>query len=241
MTTQLPPVHEKRKLEGFGKEALETGRNRLLVAAAVLTLAFGGIGARLIDLSVIAGADDVQAARPATSKQPVSDRADIVDRNGVVLASSLPTASLYADPAEVLDPQRWRQRKIAEAVFPMILTRATCWRKSFASGGRFLWVKRNLSPDQQMAANRLGIPGFAFLSAKSAVIYPHRQADGAHVLGATDVDGNGMWRASKASLMKNSACARWRRTLAVWPLDVRVQSISAHRTCLPLMIRVQGA
>ena len=67
MTTQLPPVHEKRKLEGFGKEALETGRNRLLVAAAVLTLAFGGIGARLIDLSVIAGADDVQAARPATS------------------------------------------------------------------------------------------------------------------------------------------------------------------------------
>jgi len=186
MTPQLPPVHEKRKLEGFGKEALETGRNRLLVAAAVLTLAFGGIGARLIDLSVIAGADDVQAARPATSKQPVSDRADIVDRNGVILASSLPTASLYADPSEVIDP-RGAARKISEA-FPEI-DRATL-TKNLLKGGRFLWVKRNLSPDQQMMANRLGIPGFAFLREERRV-YPHGKLT-AHILGATDIDGNGV-------------------------------------------------
>ena len=34
-------------LKAFGKAGLETGRNRLLVTAAVITLAFGRIGARL--------------------------------------------------------------------------------------------------------------------------------------------------------------------------------------------------
>ncbi|MDA8637684.1 penicillin-binding protein 2 [Rhodospirillales bacterium] len=215
MTTQLPPVHEKRKLEGFGKEALETGRNRLLVAAAVLTLAFGGIGARLIDLSVIAGADDVQAARPATSKQPVSDRADIVDRNGVILASSLPTASLYADPSEVIDP-RGAARKISEA-FPEI-DRATL-TKNLLKGGRFLWVKRNLSPDQQMMANRLGIPGFAFLREERRV-YPHGKLT-AHILGATDIDGNGVAGIEKFFDEKlHSPDDELRLSL-----DIRVQSI----------------
>lgn len=215
MSLQLPPVHEKRKLEGFGKEALETGRNRLLVAAAVLTLAFGGIGARLIDLSVIGGADAVQTARPAASQKPVSDRADIVDRNGVILASSLPTASLYADPSEVIDPHG-AGRKISEA-FPEIDRSKLI--KDLLKGGRFLWVKRNLSPDQQMMANRLGIPGFAFLREERRV-YPHGKLT-AHILGATDIDGNGVAGVEKFFDEKLHTPDQELRL----SLDIRVQSI----------------
>lgn len=215
MSLQLPPVHEKRKLEGFGKEALETGRNRLLVAAAVLTLAFGGIGARLIDLSVIGGADAVQTARPAASQKPVSDRADIVDRNGVILASSLPTASLYADPSEVIDPHG-AARKISEAFPEIDRSKLT---KDLLKGGRFLWVKRNLSPDQQMMANRLGIPGFAFLREERRV-YPHGKLT-AHILGATDIDGNGVAGVEKFFDEKLHTPDQELRL----SLDIRVQSI----------------
>lgn len=215
MTLQLPPAHEKRKLEGFGKEALETGRNRLLVAAAVLALAFGGVGARLIDLSVIGGAGDVQTARPAMSQKTVSDRADIIDRNGVILASSLPTASLYADPSEVIDPHG-AVRKIAE-VFPEI-DRATL-TKNLLKGGRFLWIKRNLSPDQQMMANRLGIPGFSFIREEQRV-YPHGKLT-AHILGATDIDGNGVAGVEKFFDQK----LRTPEDDLRLSLDIRVQSI----------------
>lgn len=215
MNMQLPPADEKRKLEGFGKEAIETGRNRLLVAAAVLTLAFGGIGARLIDLSVIGGSGDVQTARPVASQKPVSDRADIVDRNGVILASSLPTASLYADPSEVIDP-RGAARKISE-VFPEI--DQTKLAKNLSKGGRFLWIKRNLSPDQQMMANRLGIPGFAFLREERRV-YPHGKLT-AHILGATDIDGNGVAGVEKFFDEKLHTPEDELRL----SLDIRVQSI----------------
>ncbi len=141
MTMQLPPAQAKRKIEGFGKEALETGRNRLLVAAAVLTLAFGGIGARLVDLSVLDANKDVGTALPVMLQKPVSQRADIVDRNGVILASSLPTASLYADPSEVIDP-RGAAKKIVEA-FPEINRKKLI--EDLEKGGRFVWIKRNLS------------------------------------------------------------------------------------------------
>lgn len=215
MNGQLPSAQEKRKIEGFGKEALETGRNRLLVAAAVLTLAFVGIGARLVDLSVISADGSAHAARPASTQKPVAERADIVDRNGVILASSLPTASLYADPSEVIDPHA-AARKISTA-FPEIdrlqLT------EDLLKDGRFLWIKRNLSPDQQMMANRLGIPGFGFLREERRV-YPHGKLT-AHVLGATDIDGNGVAGVEKFFDEKLRSPDDTLRL----SLDIRVQSI----------------
>ena len=213
-TPRLPPVSERRRFEGFGKQALETGRNRLLVTAAVITIAFGGIGVRLVDLAV-GGGEGNDRATLVTQPPALVSRADIVDRNGVVLASSLPTASLYADPSEVIDP-RGAARKISEA-FPEI-DRATL-TKNLLKGGRFLWVKRNLSPDQQMMANRLGIPGFAFLREERRV-YPHGKLT-AHILGATDIDGNGVAGIEKFFDEKlHSPDDELRLSL-----DIRVQSI----------------
>lgn len=182
----LPPATERHRIEGFGKEALETGRNRLLVTAAVLTLAFVGIGARLIDLTVMTGAETEGEARLYTQPPSLVTRADIVDRNGVVLASSLPTASLYADPSEVIDPVGAAAK--AASLFPEIDQAELA--KTLASKGRFVWIKRNLSPEQQVAANRLGVPGFAFLREEERV-YPHGTLT-AHIIGATDIDGNGV-------------------------------------------------
>ena len=46
---------EARYIEGFRKQALETGRNRLLVTGVVLTLAFTVIAVRLVDLTIFKG------------------------------------------------------------------------------------------------------------------------------------------------------------------------------------------
>jgi len=214
-TPRLPPATERRRFEGFGKQALETGRNRLLVTAAVITLAFGGIGARLIDLAVVGGNEGDDRATLTTQPPALVSRADIVDRNGVVLASSLPTASLYADPAEVIDA-RAAARKIS-SIFPEV--DAAKLAKNLKKKGRFLWIKRNLSPEQQLAANRLGLPGFAFLKEERRV-YPHG-ALSAHVLGATDIDGNGI---SGVERYFDQRLRQNEKPLKL-AIDVRVQSI----------------
>ena len=170
-----------------------------------------------MDLSVLTGTEPAQRDHARTSRGPaLVSRADIVDRNGVVLASSLPTASLYADPAEVLDAE-WRQRR-SPTVFPRDRP-GGAGEKAFASGGRFVWIKRNLSPEQQLAANRLGIPGFAFIREERR-IYPLGQFDRACV-------GRDRCRRQRHCRIEGFfRCppAPWRRTLAL-AIDVRVQSI----------------
>lgn len=183
------PIH----IEGIHKRALETGRNRLVVTGVFFALAFACIGIRLVGLTLQEGAEGdrpaVSAPEPATELVPRAagiGRADIVDRNGIVLATSLPTAALYADPRDVLDP------KGAADELAKILpdtNRAELLAK-LTGPGRFVWLSRSLTPGQQHAVNRLGIPGVHFQRSERR-IYPHGRVV-AHIMGATDIDGRGI-------------------------------------------------
>jgi len=110
----------------------------------------------------------------------------MVDRNGVLLATNLPTQSLFVDPSEVLDSEG-----AVDALMRVLpsLDRETITRRVSAPG-RFAWIKRNLTPEQQYAVNRLGLPGFDFKREEQRV-YPQGALFG-HAVGFTDVDNRGL-------------------------------------------------
>lgn len=174
------------RLEGARKQALETGRNRVLVTGAVFAFAFLAIAGRLVDLTAIDQPGEPQVAQAESERNGTMDRAEVLDRNGVILATSLPTASLYADATEVLDPAEATQRLLT--VLPE-LDRADLLAK-LSSRSRFVWIHRNLTPSQKFAVNRLGIPGLQFHQGERRV-YPHGPLV-AHVLGLTDIDSRGI-------------------------------------------------
>ncbi|MDR1031681.1 MAG: penicillin-binding protein 2 [Holosporales bacterium] len=113
-------------------------------------------------------------------------RADLFDRNGMILATSLPTVSVYANAKDVIN--------IGEAVeglrkiFKDLNFRKV--KQSLESGKRFIWVKRHITPAQQEALLSLGIPGIYFINTERR-IYPDRNLL-SHVLGFTDVDNIGI-------------------------------------------------
>lgn len=175
--------------EAVRARAIEGARDRLLVVGLLFAVAFLIVTGRLVELSA-GGIDPVQkmAAHDAWAVK----RADIVDRNGVVLATSLPTASLYADPQEVLDPEDAAAK--LHAIFPdldedLLLSR-------LQQNNRFVWIRRNLPPREQYAVNRLGLPGLNFREEERRV-YPQGSA-AAHVLGFADIDGRGLAGAERA-------------------------------------------
>ncbi|MGE5767311.1 MAG: peptidoglycan D,D-transpeptidase FtsI family protein, partial [Bacteroidota bacterium] len=174
------------RLEGARKQALETGRVRLLVAAVSFTLAFGLIGGRLIDLGLMAGQHEPSLARSLASDALETGRADIVDRNGVVLATTMPTASLYANPQHVRDPETAAER--LAVVLPGLSPAEL--RAKLASQRSFVWLQRNLTPRQEYAVNALGIPGLYF-QREQRRFYPHGSLT-PHVVGFTDVDNRGL-------------------------------------------------
>ena len=73
-----------------------------------LSLCFLLVLGKLVDATVIAGAHagEPKLADAAAALQAAGTRADIIDRNGQTLATSLPTVSAYLDSARVIEPAK---------------------------------------------------------------------------------------------------------------------------------------
>ncbi len=113
-------------------------------------------------------------------------RATIEDRNGEILAISLPTAALFADPRQLMDPADAAAK--LKQVLPQ-LDEATAIER-LSSDKSFAYLARRITPEQEIAINALGIPGIYFEPTEERR-YPQGSV-AAQVLGATDVDGRGV-------------------------------------------------
>ncbi|MDR2106984.1 MAG: penicillin-binding protein 2 [Holosporaceae bacterium] len=164
--------------------SLGVTKRRILFAVSVFLILFALIVVRLARVMVfnVRGEEERNFENPV----PLISRADIVDRNGVIIATSLPTVSLYACPHEIMDVKEAAEK--ITGVFPES-DKAELIKK-MSSNKKFLWIKRNLSPIQQQAVLNQGVPGMHFMRTEHRV-YP----DGnllAHVIGGTDVDNVGI-------------------------------------------------
>jgi cell division protein FtsI (penicillin-binding protein 3) len=202
--------------DGPAQRALDVGRTRLVLVAALFVLLFAVVAGRAIQVTVFGTA--VATARITQFRIPTSplpDRADIVDRNGKLLATSLETASLYADPRQVLDAAA-AVRELS-TVFPG-LDRAALYRK-LTSGKSFVWIKRRLTPRQEAAVNDLGIPGLQF-DHEELRVYPYGNLF-AHVVGYTGIDNRGFAGVERA----DDGVLKKRHQPLQLSLDVRLQYI----------------
>src|SRR5690606_18960535 len=114
-------------------------------------------------------------------------RADIVDRKGELLATSLAAWSLAADPRAI-----WDAGDVVEALAAVLpnIDVADLTRRLSDRERRFVWIQRGLSPRQKQAVFDLGLEGLRF-EEELMRVYPRGQLAG-HFLGLTDVDGKGV-------------------------------------------------
>ncbi|MEN2991223.1 penicillin-binding protein 2 [Tistrella sp. BH-R2-4] len=207
------------KLDGNVKQALETGRNRVLFTAAFFVLAFLALSMKLIAVGVLHDGGEPRVARGAPPPQLVLDRADIVDRNGVLLASNLITASLYADPKLVFDPVDAATR--LRTVLPHL--NQTDLIAQLSGDRRFVWIQRGLKPEQQYQINALGIPGLYF-QREQRRIYPQGRLL-SHVVGFTNVDNTGRYGLEQGLDRTLRERAETGRGPLVTTIDIRVQQV----------------
>lgn len=158
-------------------------RVRFRLACLAFALTFVVIGGRLISLG-LAGA--AKGAGGALDISTTVHRPDILDRNGQLLATDIRGATLYADPKRVIDRDELVEQ-IAH-VFPDINKGKL--RKRLAAGGRFVRIKRELTPGQQEKVYELGLPGLGFIQEYRRV-YPVG-ATANHIVGLVDVDNRGL-------------------------------------------------
>jgi cell division protein FtsI (penicillin-binding protein 3) len=147
---------------------------------------------------------------------PHAQRAMITDRNGEILAISLPTAGLYANPRVLTDAADAAHK--LKGVLPQ-LDEAKVRAELSDTNKQFVYLARQLTPRQQLAVNDLGIPGVSFDPTERRR-YPQGRV-AAHVLGGVDIDGHGVAgveRSLNQRLRQGGAPVRL-------SIDVRVQAV----------------
>ena len=174
---------EKERLKG---DVQETARQRLVVASAIFSVVFCAVALRMAYVSLLRDGYEPTQRVAARGGAIQSERADIVDRNGVVLATSVPVVSAFVNPHLLLDPPD-AARKIVSAL-PEI--KYEDMKEKLEADKSFLWIKRGLSPREHFLVNRLGIPGLEF-QAEERRIYP-QGSTGAHIVGYASIDNAGL-------------------------------------------------
>lgn len=175
---------------GIKNDAFNTCKNRMFVAIFGFMCIFFVLTFRVFSVCLsnqfnVAESTIDEEKLISLNKSPIK-RADITDRQGIVLATSLPTVNLYANPKKVIEVEDSAKR--LAAILPDMLYEDILAKLN--SKSKFIYIKRNLSPSQQYQINALGVPGLEFEEVEKRV-YPHKSLF-AHLLGTTDIDNQGI-------------------------------------------------
>lgn len=166
--------------------ALQQEKGRALCVIGSFLFAFCILAGKFF--SVYSGASVVVAEKEnkIISLDIKMERADITDRNGILLATSLPSVDLYADVSKIKNAET-----IAAALVQTLpdLSYKTVLKK-LKSKKKFVYLKRQLTPTEQYEINRLGFPALNFENNEIRV-YP-QGALFSHLIGRTNIDNKGI-------------------------------------------------
>jgi cell division protein FtsI (penicillin-binding protein 3) len=133
------------------------GQNRLRLVGTGCVVCFVAIGVQLALLTLWHGRGSIEhTASLGADRVP---RPDIVDRNGIVLASDITVASLYVDPRKIIDVDD--AVELLTATLPDLNAKTLRQRLSLPNRA-FVWLKREVSPAEREAIHARGIPGKGF-------------------------------------------------------------------------------
>lgn len=163
-----------RRNEALRDKNRSRAEGRLLLLSVGFLAAFITIAARM---ALVASTEPMEPRASAPGAEIVAQRADIVDRNGRILATNMQTFALYAQTRDMVDPPRVA-RELA-AIFPDI--DATALERRLTDGRKFMWIRKVMSPEQMQRVHEIGDPGLLF-GPRDMRLYPNG-ALAAHVLG----------------------------------------------------------
>ncbi|HEV7633968.1 MAG TPA: penicillin-binding protein 2 [Bradyrhizobium sp.] len=170
----------------YGRNVDRSAKARARVGLAMVAFAaiYAVIGGRLIMFATVG--DSHGGRRAAAQDATATARPDIVDRNGVVLATDVKAPSLFAEPRRIIDKDE--AVELLTATLPDL--DASEVRDRLTSKKGFVWLKREITPQQQHEIHRLGIPGVGFLRENKRV-YPTGN-EVAHLIGLVNIDNQGI-------------------------------------------------
>lgn len=181
--TSLTPRHTRTmQVADDESAAVSEGRIRIRIGMVAYLFVLGLVIVRLAEISLFAPEKHVTLMPEAVNTY----RADITDRQGELLATTLETYSLFAEPRRIWNP--YETARSLAAVRPDL--NVNDLEEKLSRDLAFVWIERGLTPKEKQKVFELGQPGLKFRT-ESKRVYPRGEL-AAHVVGFTDVDLQGV-------------------------------------------------
>jgi cell division protein FtsI (penicillin-binding protein 3) len=183
------PQHWRHWLVGkllYGSNVDRGAKARARIGLAILGFAavYTVIAARLVMFAIVSNSHT--AHRVVSGDAIATARPDILDRNGEVLATDVRVPSLYAEPRRLIDADE--AAELLTADLPDLDSPEL--RERLSSKHGFVWLKRDITPEQQRAIYKQGLPGIGFMN-ENKRDYPNGP-EVSHFLGRVDIDNQGI-------------------------------------------------
>ncbi len=182
-TEEIERENLRLRHEEMRDRARARAEGRLLILGLAFFMAFGTIGLRM---GVLASTDAEEPRASVSGNPIIGQRADIVDRNGRILATNFETHALYAQPPQMIDPH-YAAAQLVD-IFPELDHDRLV--RDFTGERRFLWVRRQISPEQMQAVHDIGEPGLLF-GPREMRLYPNGPI-AAHIMGGASYGREGV-------------------------------------------------
>ncbi len=142
------------------------GPGRVWTVLGMFLFAFCAIGVRMALLAVSVQPSAAEAAVVPSEHLPPPERAEILDRNGQILATNISAWSLHARPFEIAD-----HAATARALAEVLQMNAAELEESIRSGKQFVWIKQRVFSHEKQAVQDLGLTGLVFRE-RPVRVYP---------------------------------------------------------------------
>ena len=201
---------ERARADG---RAEEDTRVRIFVISLAFSLIFACLAIGAAYAALIA-----PNTRAGFSANPNAlERADIVDRNGALLATNITHYGLYIDPAEVWD------REAAIVQLKQALPRISTTRlRKILNGDRRLIAQPGLTPAEKARVHALALGGLSF-EPEDRRVYP-LNTSAVHLIGFADTGGEGVSGAELAFNDEIRAAGQAGEDFQL-SIDLRVQGV----------------
>ena len=174
----------RRMLYGSNIDRGAKARARIVLAMLAFAAVYTIIAVRLVMFAIVSNSHTTH--RVVSEDAIATARPDILDRNGEVLATDVRVPSLYAEPRRLIDVDE--AAELLTADLPDLNAKEL--RERLASKRGFVWLKRDITPEQQREIYRQGLPGIGFLN-ENKRDYPNGD-EVSHLLGRVDIDNQGI-------------------------------------------------
>lgn len=210
MTSISPRPTRTMQVADDESAAVSEGRIRIRIGMVAYLIVLGLVVVRLAEISLFAPEKHVTVMPDAVNTY----RADITDRQGELLATTLETYSLFAEPRRIWNPRETAQS--LATIRPELDVNDL--EDKLSRDLAFVWIERGLTPKEKQKVFELGQPGLKFRT-ESKRVYPRGEL-AAHVVGFTDVDMQGVAGTEKAL---NDRLTQDRSPPVALSIDMRVQ------------------